>query len=213
MKTDELVTALASQVGAVDRNLPARQIAAASLVGITAALLIVAWRLGVNPQLESDARVPMFWVRAAFAALMVLAGVQLVSRLGRPGSAVRAAWGALALPLIAMWSLAVIVLLGAAADQRTALVFGSTSRSCPWNIALMSLPALGLMLAALRSLAPTHLRSAGAAAGALAGALATLAYVLHCPELAAPFIAVWYVLGIAIPAAIGLAIGPLVLRW
>ena len=39
----------------------------------------------------------------------------------------------------------------------------------------------------------------------LAGALATLVYVLHCPESAAPFLAVWYVLGIALPTLLGAA--------
>lgn len=213
MKTDELIAVLSSRVGAVDNRGVARRIAAASLSGVVAALLIMVWRLGVNPDLESDAHLPMFWVRAAFAALLVLAGVPLAGRLACPGAAVRAAWGAMMLPLILVWSLAAIVLLQATPAEQSALVLGSTSGSCPWNIAAMSLPALVLLLLALRSLAPTRLRSAGAAAGALAGALATLAYVLHCPELAAPFIAVWYVLGIAIPAAIGLAIGPLVLRW
>jgi len=47
----------------------------------------------------------------------------------------------------------------------------------------------------------------------LAGSIAALVYALHCPELAAPFIAVWYVLGILVPVAIGALIGPNVLRW
>jgi len=47
----------------------------------------------------------------------------------------------------------------------------------------------------------------------LAGALATLVYALHCPESAAPFMAVWYVLGIAIPTVAGALLGRRVLRW
>ena len=213
MKTDELITVLASHVGVVDPRVPARRLAAATLLGVCGALAIMAWLLGINPELASDARLPMFWVRAAFAALLAIASVQLVGRLACPGAAVRVAWGVMALPVIAIWALATIVLIDAAPAERTELVLGSSWRSCPWNIALISLPALVLMLAAVRSLAPTRLRSAGAASGALAGALATLTYTVHCPELAAPFIGVWYVLGIAIPAAIGSLIGPRVLRW
>jgi hypothetical protein len=38
-------------------------------------------------------------------------------------------------------------------------------------------------------------------------------YAFHCPELAAPFLGVWYVLGMLIPAALGALIGPRVLHW
>jgi hypothetical protein len=38
-------------------------------------------------------------------------------------------------------------------------------------------------------------------------------YALHCPEMAAPFIGIWYLLGMLIPAAVGAAIGARALRW
>jgi hypothetical protein len=66
---------------------------------------------------------------------------------------------------------------------------------------------------ALRSLAPTRLRLAGTAAGLAAGAVGASVYQLHCPELAAPFLGTWYVLGILAPAALGALIGPRLLRW
>ena len=48
---------------------------------------------------------------------------------------------------------------------------------------------------------------------ARAGAIAALVYALHCPEMEAPFIGVWYVAGMLIPAAAGALLGPFVLRW
>src|SRR5690606_10056653 len=54
---------------------------------------------------------------------------------------------------------------------------------------------------------------AGAAAGVLAGGAGAFAYAFHCPELAAPFLAVWYVLGMAMPVVAGALIGPRLLRW
>jgi hypothetical protein len=39
------------------------------------------------------------------------------------------------------------------------------------------------------------------------------AYSFHCPELAAPFLGTWYVIGILIPAAAGALLGPRLLRW
>jgi hypothetical protein len=38
-------------------------------------------------------------------------------------------------------------------------------------------------------------------------------YTLPCPELAAPFLGIWYLLGMLIPTAFGAWLGPRVLRW
>ena len=54
---------------------------------------------------------------------------------------------------------------------------------------------------------------AGAAAGLLAGATGALAYALHCQEMEAPFLAIWYLLGMLIPAALGALAGRWLLRW
>jgi hypothetical protein len=35
----------------------------------------------------------------------------------------------------------------------------------------------------------------------------------HCPEMAAPFLGIWYVAGMAIPALAGALLGPRLLRW
>ncbi|HZW72970.1 MAG TPA: NrsF family protein, partial [Caldimonas sp.] len=66
---------------------------------------------------------------------------------------------------------------------------------------------------ALRSLAPTRLAAAGAAAGALAGGAGAAVYAWHCNEMTLPFVAVWYVLGMAIPAGLGALLGRRWLQW
>jgi hypothetical protein len=38
-------------------------------------------------------------------------------------------------------------------------------------------------------------------------------YTLHCPEMTAPFLGIWYVLGMLIPTAVGAELGPSLLRW
>jgi hypothetical protein len=213
MRTDELIMALSRQPDAIDRGIPLRRLLVASLLGIAAALPLMLWRLGINPDLASDAQTPMFWVKCGFAAAVGAASAALVIRLARPGVDTRRAAQAVALPLVALWGLAAFVLLAAAPAERLPLTMGSSWNTCPFNIAMLSLPALVLLLAAVRSLAPTRLRWAGAATGLLAGALGTLVYVLHCPELEAPFLAVWYVIGMLVPAGVGALVGPRVLRW
>jgi len=156
---------------------------------------------------------PMFWIKLAFVAGIAAASLFAALRLSCPG--VRLAWvpGALAAPVLAMWLLAAIALLRADAAQRAVLFFGDTWDVCPFLITMLSVPAFVAAMWAMKGLAPTRLRLAGAAAGLLAGALGALVYCLHCPEMGAPFIAFWYLLGMLIPAAAGALLGPRLLRW
>jgi hypothetical protein len=80
-------------------------------------------------------------------------------------------------------------------------------------VALLSIPTFIAMLWVMKTLAPTQLARAGAAAGLVAGAVGAMAYALYCPESGASFLGVWYVIGMLIPATLGAAIGPRVLRW
>jgi hypothetical protein len=65
----------------------------------------------------------------------------------------------------------------------------------------------------MRSLAPTRLTLAGAVAGLLAGAAGTFIYAFHCNESAAPFVVIWYTLGIAAVGVLGALMGRSLLRW
>ena len=121
--------------------------------------------------------------------------------------------GALAAPVLAMWVLAAFVLIRAQPAQRAWLFFGDTWTSCPFMVALLSAPVFAAVLWAARGLAPTRPRLAGAAAGLLAGAIGALVYSLHCPELEAPFLGFWYLLGMLIPTGAGALLGPRLLRW
>jgi hypothetical protein len=116
-------------------------------------------------------------------------------------------------PVAVLWVLAVIVLSGSVPEARAALIWGRTWRGCLLAIPLLSAPMLVSALLVLRRMAPTCPVCAGAAAGALAAGVGSAVYALHCPELAAPFLALWYVIGAAIPALVGAILGRLLLRW
>jgi hypothetical protein len=120
---------------------------------------------------------------------------------------------ALAAPVLTVWLIAAAALLGAAPDARSELVFGDTWSACLVNISVLAVPVLIALVWAMKAGAPTRPVLAGAAIGLLAGALAALVYALHCPEMAAPFIGIWYLLGMLIPTAFGAAIGSRLLRW
>ncbi len=214
MKTDDLMNMLATGAGAVDARLPARRIGLAIGVGLLGAGALMAGALGVRADIAHAMLADgMFWVKFAFVALSATGSVVLVSRLSRPGASLSGLPAMLAAPVLAIWLLAAFALINAAPGNRAALVFGETWLVCPLGIACLSLPVLVAALWAMKGLAPTRLRLAGAAAGLMAGTLGAVVYTLHCPEAAAPFLGTWYVLGMLIPSAVGALIGPRVLRW
>ena len=213
MKTDDLIEMLAAGNGATAAGAPGRRLAAALGWGALGTLLLMAVVLGVRQDLGRMALEPMFWAKLAYTGALAGAALIVVLRLSRPGARAGRAAAALALPLAAMWLLAALALGGAGPSERDALVFGTTWGVCAFNIALISLPLFAALLWAMKGLAPTRLALAGAAAGLLSGAAAALVYSLHCPELGAPFLGIWYPLGMLIPATAGAIIGPRLLRW
>jgi hypothetical protein len=213
VKTEDLVSMLSTGAEAVDAKRIAWRYLLAVSAGSLAALALTAGALKLNPALPQELSAPMFWAREAFCASLGLAGLLGTARLARPGRPLGSVRVGIALPVIAMWALAVLSLLAAPPPARAHLIFGQTARVCPFLIAMIATPLFVALVWALRGLAPTRLRLTGAAAGFAAGSLGALAYSLHCPELAAPFIGIWYLLGITICAALGAWAGPRLLRW
>lgn len=213
MKTDELIALLAAAEGPVDRHALARRLGLALLGGVVCALLLTIAIYGVRGDLAEVARTPLFWAKVALPGSLALLGIGLTQRLARPGVKGGALWALLGLPLVLVWAGAAISLTGAPVEARADLIFGRTWRTCPLNIALLSAPSFIAVFWALRGLAPTRLRQAGAAGGLLAGATATLVYCLHCPEMGVPFWGLWYLLGMLLPTVLGALLGPRLLRW
>lgn len=213
MKTDDLISMMASGVTPVDRRLPVKQMAQALLLGGLGSVLLMLKIYGLRPDLGLMLGVPLFWIKLAFPTALAVGAMLVLRRLVRPGLRVGVRWAGIALPSLAVWAGGALVLLSAPVAQRLPLLMGISWRSCPFNIALLSIPLFIGIFWAVRGMAPTRLRLTGAIAGLLAGATATMVYCLHCPEMGVPFWGVWYFLGILIPAAAGLLLGPRLLRW
>jgi len=212
MNTDDLINMLASG----DTRPPPRRLAhlvAPVALGVLASFALMALFLGVRPNLLRELAMPAFWTKFVFTLALARIGWLATARLSSPGRRAGLVPVLLALPLVAIWSIAAVSLLTAAPGTRDALFWGQTWRVCPFLIAGLSIPVFIGILRAMRELAPTRLRLAGAAAGLTAGATAAAVYCLHCPEMGAPFVGFWYVLGMVAPAAVGALIGPRALRW
>ncbi|MDL9998119.1 DUF1109 domain-containing protein [Variovorax sp. J22P240] len=213
MKTDDLVAMLATGAAPVPRRAASRRLSVALLVGVPLSFAWMLYEYGMRRDLIQALFWPMFWVRLALPICVAITGFVIVQRLARPGARVRRAWLGLAVPLVVIWLLALVILMSSPAEERPTLIMGQTWRTCATNIATISLPVFVAALIALKGLAPTRPALAGAAAGAMAGGAGAAVYALHCIELAAPFIAIWYVVGILLPAVLGALMGSRILRW
>jgi hypothetical protein len=213
MKTDDLVAMLANGPVAAPRRAASRRLGLALLAGLPISFLILFAGYGVRRDLVQAMFWPMFWVKVLFPLCIAAAGFVAVQRLARPGVVVRRAWIGAALPVLGVWALAVIAWFAVPAEERMPSLMGQSWRICALSIGLMALPVFAAALVALKGLAPTQPALAGAAAGALAGGVGAAVYALHCMELTAPFLAVWYVSGIVVPVLVGAVLGPRLLRW
>jgi hypothetical protein len=213
MKTDDLISLLSTGVTPVDRAALAKRFCTAVLIGAVGATLMVASILGIRPDLAQVSATPIFWAKVALPLFLMMGAWWMAARLSRPGVAAGGSWLAIGWPVAAVWIAAIYLLTSAPAGERLAMLLGKTWRVCPFNITMLSVPAFIAVFWALKGLAPTRLRLAGAAGGLLAGATATLAYCLHCPEMGVAFWGAWYLLGMFVPTVVGALLGPRLLRW
>jgi hypothetical protein len=213
MKTDDFVSMLATGVAPVAPGTSGKRFRLALSAGALGAAFVMLGIFGLNPQLRAAAMLPMFWVKLVFPAALGLMAVLLAQRLSHPGMRLGAAAKAWIGPVMAMALLALLVWMDASPAERPDLLYGKTWKTCSRNIAVVAAPVFIGVLWAMKGLAPTRLALAGVSAGLLAGAVGTVVYALHCPEIAAPFILVWYGGGMLLCTAIGAALGPRVLRW
>ncbi|ANN77918.1 DUF1109 domain-containing protein [Bordetella flabilis] len=211
MKTDSLIDMLAQGAGPAPRGVVARRLGPAASIGILCSGVLALAVIGPVPHwmlLQAG-----FWIKLAYAAIMVGTTGLLTARLARPAARVRTPAQALGCAVGAMALVGAAVVVLAPAGERLHAVLGSTWMVCPIYVLCLSLPALVAIIHAMRGLAPTRLRRAGFGGGLLAGALGAAGYSLACPELSPAFVAVWYTAGIGAAGLLGALLGPRLLRW
>ncbi|HEY1227058.1 MAG TPA: DUF1109 domain-containing protein [Ramlibacter sp.] len=213
MNTQDLVTQLARSGAAVDHRAGRRRFWSPLAIAAVASIVLVLASVGPRADWRDATGLPMFCLKIAFPAATALAASMLLNDLGHPGARIRTATALVALPTALVWTMAAAALAAALPADRAELVLGHSWLKCLISVPALSVPAFVLALVAARSLAPTRLALTGAVAGLVAGAAAAAGYALHCDEMQAPFLAVWYVLGMLVPAACGWLAGPRLLRW
>jgi hypothetical protein len=181
---------------------------AGAVISALLTLMVLKPRADLHDAMQQSA----FWMKFTYTLALALLGLVILNRQARAGADSRTPIMALAAPVVVMVVLASIALSAPQADTAE-MVMGVSWMVCPWLILALSLPIFIGLFWALRRLAPTRLTLAGASAGLVAGASAATIYGFHCIEMAAPFILIWYTLGIAVAAGFGALFGRWMLRW
>lgn len=211
--SDDLIDRLAGDLTPVSPHAVERRLALALFVGGVIALGGVVIGMGLRRDMPDAVSTPMFWIKIGYTLMLGLVGAWATDMLARPAEDARRRLAVGLLPLLLIASVALWQMLSSPPAAHRALIMGTSAAYCPWLILLTAAPLFAALVWAMRGLAPVRLRTAGTVAGLTAGATGASLYALHCPEVGAPFVAIWYTLGIAAAGLFGRLTGPWLLRW
>ncbi|HEX4176816.1 MAG TPA: DUF1109 domain-containing protein [Rhizomicrobium sp.] len=212
MRTDELIADLSGRLEPVRQGALTRMLLAAVAVGLIGSAILMLSTIGLRHDFARAIVSFGMWTKLVYTFVIAVFGFWLVGRAGRPGADVTLPARILFLPVLAIALLAVAQLAAPGADM-PGLILGHSSRVCAFLVTFTALPTLAATFWALKRMAPTRLTQAGLGAGLFAGAVGAFVYSFHCTEGSAPFIGIWYSLGILMTTAIGGLLGGRFLRW
>jgi hypothetical protein len=211
-ETDHLIQKLAREAGTEQRR-PVLSfddiLLLAAVLSLVAAAIGVHVMFGVRPDLMVYLQGAPFHFKIASTLALACGSFVLVRNAGQPGQDGL-------LPLLALVPGLAMFVLYAATDTSALPIMGRSNVSvaiCVGTIVALSIPALAMIIGALKMGATTHPTLSGASAGLLAGALAAAAYTLVCQNDGGLHVAIWYCVSILIVAGLGATIGRQTLAW
>ncbi|OYY72092.1 DUF1109 domain-containing protein [Sphingomonas sp. 28-63-12] len=213
MRSEDLIQSLSADTRAISPHALQQRVLLGLLGGGIAALaLMVPW-MGFRPDLPGAMMTTAFVMKWAYTISLGVLALVATLHVARPDAGpMRLAW-LIVVPFVLLAITSAVELIDTPVDGWMPMWLGHSWRECSARVAVLSLPVFGGLLWAFRTLAPTRLVSAGAAAGLASGACAATIYGLHCPEVSATFVLTWYSLGMVVAAGVGALVGPRLLRW
>lgn len=211
--TGDIIAVLSADLGAVSQWYVPRRLLVGLGAGVIPSAALMLAVFGLRPDIHHAMGADMFMTKQAYTlAFAIIAGLA-AERLARPASSGRGRIAWILVPFLLVTAVATVQLARATPDGRIPMVMGESATVCPWRILLFAIPPLVGLVWAMRGLAPTRFREAGAVIGLAAGGVGAFIYALHCTENTAPFLAAWYTLGMGASAFFGWLFGPVLLRW
>lgn len=211
--TDMLIDTLVLDVPPVRAGAVERRVLAGLAIGAVLVCIVIFATLGVRPDLAQAVHRPTIWMKWGYTASLGAIALYALLRLARPERRGLGMLWTFVVPVVLLGVVAAVDMARTPPAAMPHLWFGHSWRHCSMLVLALSLPIFGGFLWAIRALAPTRLRLAGAMAGLSAGGFAATLYGFACQETSALFVLTWYSLGIVAPMLIGSIIGPRVLRW
>jgi len=211
--TDELLDSLTTDLVPVSDWYVVRRLVIGVGVGTTLSAALMVSNLGLRPDFRFVVSAGAFWLKQLYTLAFALIAGFAAERLARPAASARGRTVWLLIPFLVLAGVAAVQLATTTPGGRMAMLMGVSASTCPWRIVFFAIPPSVGLIWAMRGLAPTRLRNAGATVGLVAGGAGAFIYALHCSENAALFVTVWYTLGMIACALLGWALGPTSLRW
>lgn len=213
LKTDDLIQVLASAQRRQPLCPPTFTMSIGAFVGLGLAVALTCATLGVRSDLTVSLTRPAVWLKLGLTSLIVVCAFSAARRLSLPGQDWKEARYVLIVTLALIMTWAAADLMTRPIRDWAHCIEGRDWSTCLFAIPLLSLPPMLALGAAMRRLAPTRLKSAGALLGLASGAIAAMAFSLYCRDDAPSFVALWYGASLALSALIGRVLGPRLLRW
>ncbi len=213
MKTGELIDLLCASRLTVDPQRLAKGALACGVAATILVILLVVATIGPRLDLSEVWRTPPVLLKLAFGASVALIALRLFLATLKPGLSPARRLPSAAVPFAVLAALAILTLWQAPVADWGALIFGRYWLACLVLVPLYALVPLGLLILLARQGAPVQLQLTGMMAGLAAGGLAVVAYALHCPDDAIPFLSTWYPLALAVSTAVGAILLPPLARW
>lgn len=212
MKTDNLIAALAADLET--RPTPVwRALVNALLISTPIGFLLLVFAIQLRPDIVDALGSVRFLFKLVFAGCLIASATWLAGRLSRPGVSARSALLATGATFALLAVAVALEMMVVPQTEWMPNLVGTMAVPCVVLIPLTAAAPLAVILFALRSGAPENTSAAGAAAGLLAGAIGAMSYAPHCTNDSPLFVAVWYLLGIAVVTLVGSLLGSRILRW
>lgn len=212
MKTEDLIAALAADNDSREMA-PASALKLGLGLGFAVSVLFFFSFLGPHENFIASLASPRFLFKFLFAFSTAGVGLALAFRLARPEREPDGYLWALAIPLVMLALACLAEFFSVPRENYWARMIGHNAVHCLTLVPVMALGPLAGVVFGLRHGAPKNPALAGAAAGFGASGLSAALYAANCPDDSPFFLAVWYILAIAISVVLGRFAGGRLLRW